>query len=603
MTTIGFSGGCVVVYSINSTERVNLMKKKVISAFEILLALVTFVGLIKAIFIGLDIDESYSVALAYRLSKGDRLVKYMWEPHQFSAIFTNIFLNLYTIVTGTYEYSVIFLRGVSVIIHLGLGFFLYKFTTERYGLNAFTGFLISLIHVNFLPKWIQSTEFELVTYWSFLTIFLLVSEYFIRERDWKYLFFAGVFAGFLVLCYPTMIIVCLYLCIVLLFLCKGKPKKDFLFLVWGIGAVGVIQAIYLLTLGSFNDLIRYMKYIFMDSSHTEVSMGVKWSYYLRQFKDIALFVAVCYLISLVISLVISLLKRKNPIGFNTFFNGMLITEVIVCGVSLWGMIFDDRNQFCIQTRYLIPVIAAVMCLIKNRKTLKEDKTKVLLYIGLIPSIIGFFAVLFVTNMDVNTTLSKMFGATIVSLIIICMYMKENYIKEVSMLALLGVLFFCRVIAIRVTGCAPVTILADMTQMTSGAESGIYCLTSYHDVWNDMYDNLGPALSKKGYNKNTNLLLFSAENLGYLNFEMDVASPSVQGTAVFDRMYLEYYKEHREKEPEVIVIDASFEANPVYNYSVKNGIMKTWIKNNYIKDDELSTNTYEVYLLDTSKESE
>ena len=46
----------------------------------IVLSLLTLIGIVKGLFVSLDVDESYSVAMAYRLVTGDKLVLDMWEP-------------------------------------------------------------------------------------------------------------------------------------------------------------------------------------------------------------------------------------------------------------------------------------------------------------------------------------------------------------------------------------------------------------------------------------------------------------------------------------------------------------------------------------------
>ena len=58
----------------------------------IVLALLTLIGIVKALFVSIDVDESYAVAQAYRLVTGDKLMYDMWEPHQFSAFLPAIFL-------------------------------------------------------------------------------------------------------------------------------------------------------------------------------------------------------------------------------------------------------------------------------------------------------------------------------------------------------------------------------------------------------------------------------------------------------------------------------------------------------------------------------
>ena len=88
------------------------------------LTAITFLGLIKTIFISWDIDEGYAVAQAYRLVQGDKLLLDMWEPHQLSAYLPAFFMKIFIYVTGSTDYIVIYLRVIGIIIHAALGFWL-----------------------------------------------------------------------------------------------------------------------------------------------------------------------------------------------------------------------------------------------------------------------------------------------------------------------------------------------------------------------------------------------------------------------------------------------------------------------------------------------
>lgn len=73
-------------------------KETVIKIVEVFLVMLTLMSFLKAIWISLDIDEAYAVTLGYRMARGDKLVRDMWEPHQFSgflaAFFTIPFLRI-----------------------------------------------------------------------------------------------------------------------------------------------------------------------------------------------------------------------------------------------------------------------------------------------------------------------------------------------------------------------------------------------------------------------------------------------------------------------------------------------------------------------------
>ena len=68
---------------------------RIICAVNIILVSLSFLALLKSIFISFDIDEGYAIAQSYRLLKGDRLFAQMWEPHQLSAFFSSLFTKFF----------------------------------------------------------------------------------------------------------------------------------------------------------------------------------------------------------------------------------------------------------------------------------------------------------------------------------------------------------------------------------------------------------------------------------------------------------------------------------------------------------------------------
>ena len=84
--------------------------KGVVKAIEVLLAVLTVLAFAKSIWISLDMDESYAVALGYRMARGDMLVRDMWEPHQFSGFLAALFTGPYLLLRGgNTDYLVIYL--------------------------------------------------------------------------------------------------------------------------------------------------------------------------------------------------------------------------------------------------------------------------------------------------------------------------------------------------------------------------------------------------------------------------------------------------------------------------------------------------------------
>ena len=167
----------------------------------VVVLLLTGLGWLKGIFVSLDIDESYAIAQSYRLACGERLFYDMWEPHQLSAFLGAIFIKLY-LLFGTTDYLLIYMRVVGMLIHWGMGAWLYHSLKSEFGRKL--SVMIVVLHLNFLPKWLQVPEFELMHYWCLLSAFLLLYSHYQKEKRWWRPFGAGICLIGMIMCYPTM---------------------------------------------------------------------------------------------------------------------------------------------------------------------------------------------------------------------------------------------------------------------------------------------------------------------------------------------------------------------------------------------------------------
>lgn len=576
---------------------------KVIKIVMIGLTLLSF---LKGIWVSLDIDESYAVAMGYRLATGDRLLRDMWEPHQFSAFPAALFTAPYVWIRGNTDYLVIYLRIVGVLIHAGIGLILYKLLRRTF--DDLFSFGVFLLHLNFLPKWIQMPEFELMHYWCLLAIFILLFAYFTDRRRRVLLpFLGGWFLTISVLCYPTMILLYPFYVLGICVLERqyfssrgGRAWTGTLLFSLGAWLAGMVVAGYLFSYMSFEEFRRYISYIFLDTSHGIYTTEEKWSMYLEQLQEQGQ-IYLTYLLWAAIIIAIGYLgyrigiraHNKQIVEREPVINDagtvvlmvLLLTGILIQGDAIYENLFEDKNQFYLQVRYIAFILPAIALGIRYHR-----RMAIWLHLCVIPGVLSVPAVLFVTNMDTNVTYAKAFIGVLGSFLIFYQYAKEAIKKaffQKSFMVLqyaagvmvLAGLFVCRLLLLRVTGCLPVTILAPLEKMERGPEAGIYVLEDTARVWNDSYGELEQYLSE-----DDRLLYIGAENLVYVKTETIPATPSTQGTAVFNEMYLYYYVEHPKRLPNVIVYDKTFEENPAYamsfSLSLQSQIFFDWIRRNY-----------------------
>ena len=248
----------------------------------------------------------------------------------------------------------------------------------------------------------------------------------------------------------------------------------------------------------------------------------------------------------------------------------------------------DVNQFFLYFRFLMITLLGIAATLYCR-----NKCRKYLLLGILPGIIGVFASASITNMTFEIALARIYIAVMASAFIICTVIQDRYSDDqiiksaclgTTVLFTLGLLV-CKLLLLRVTGCIPVSIKMDMALVTKGPVAGILVDVDLAAQYNENIDFIQAYTSE-----NDNLLYFGCENIYYMASDAEIATPSTQGTAVFNEMYLMYYDEHPEKIPNVVIIDKNFSTNPYYNYSPQNQIVLDWIMDEFA-DAEITETEY------------
>ena len=567
----------------------NEKKRKIIwMSVCIVLSLLTLIGIVKGLFVSLDVDESYSVAMAYRLVTGDKLVLDMWEPHQFSAFLPALFLYPFYKLTGSADYSVLYLRFVGVFIHFLVGIPLFFSSKKRISLKP--AFLLFIVHLNFLPKWISSPEFELMHYWCMVLIFIILLECDEKSHFMLY-FLAGILYAVSGLSYPTMVLI--FPVYIAGFIVR-KKYSGILPFVLGAASLTVLTVVKILMNVPLSKLPFYISYILMDSSHTSEGFDYKAGVYLGQMKrwTIELLIAfVCAFIVMHTYIIIKKVVDKSKMSVPSCITiGLFTVAGFISIKSLAGFILDDQNQFYLQVRYIAYLIAILFIVFREYK-----KNESFLWYGIIPSVASFPAVLLITNMDPDTLLTRLFPALIAGAFALGIkyikeekYLFERCVVAISFTLLLACIFVCRIVLVRVNGCLPVTMIAQMDKVENGAAAGIYVLKDQAAAWNTSYDVIRSVIDS-----DENVLYIGQEQLFYVTFVDRVNVPSVQGTTVFNEMYSKYYEVYPAKRPHTVVIDASFEVNPAYYYSDENEFIYKWMTDNNMTNEIANTGYYKI----------
>ena len=565
--------------------------------------LLSVLACIKTIFISLDIDESYAMAVGYRLATGERFFKDLWEAHQLGGFFIAPFLRLFLMITGSTSYMVIYARVLGTVIHLGIGIYLYESLKHHFS-KAFC-LLLFFIHLNFLPKWVQIPEFEVQQYWFILLEFLFLYRFFMAEHQKRrYLVLSGFMILLQMFSYPTLILLYPFMGIFIWMINQkdGKARKlnflDLLYFTLGALVPGMLFVAYLCTYMSISDFQKYLSYMFRDESHTLVSTSDKWKIFLADFCQIWKDGIGTIIIAGVITGVCFLFYRRknaqkrhantmvNDFGWKDAGYTFLCSIIFLLSLQqIYGCLLGNENQFYMLWRFfMIGFFGLLLYFVKRDRLIS-----VITCFAVIPGFVVLLSVMIMTNMDINTSMAKMFISVIgVFMILACI--KENAYFKTALYSVLAGLLICKLILMRVSGCLEVTVMAPLNKIEEGPAAGIYMLEDTATVLKDDYQVFTQLLTKED-----NLLYVGSENIVYLWTDAKVATPSTQGTNAYNEMFIRYFEEFPEKMPTVIAVDKELGENPVYYNSPQNHILFDWIDKKYGYTEMLESNYLTLYV--------
>ncbi len=578
------------------TVKATKMTKKSISFIVFAgLSLLTLAAFVKTVFVSIDIDESYAVTQAFRLTKGDRLLRDMWEPHQFSAYLSSLFVSLYLFLFQSTEGIVVFLRLCGTVLHLLLGAALYR--TFRGLASAHISLPLCLLHLNFLAKWIQTPEFELMHYWLLTVTLIAFLRFYLNGGKRRWLFLSGLCMTLQLFNYPTLILLYPFYIAGILALPGIRKKKlqNIGIVTLGAAFPGISLLLYLLSYMTPESLIANLSYVLADPSHTGNGLVPRLGAFGLEFLKDLLLLAVLFLLCLLsVYLLRKIPPHKNTPQFRLMFIRAGTAEIILlCSFQILGCLFFDQNQFFLQNRYLFAALLGLSLYLSEKE--HSLKKKLLFWFAMVPGILSTLAAVLLTNMSMNVSYSKLFLCVPALFLYLADEAPEYEAKGrgymLSLLSLICSLLVCRLILIRVTGCLPVTVNAAMTPMEQGPLKGIYVTDRLHIALTANHLLLAEYVSEED-----RMFYFGCESLLYLTSQADISAASVQGTAVFNQDFLDYLELHPEKYPSVIAVDKTFPMIDAYRYDPYNYIVADWISQVCEDAEKVETDHMTLYFL-------
>lgn len=543
-----------------------------------LLAVLTLLGLsavavVRSLIIGLDIDEQYAVTLAYRIARGDILVKEVWEPHQTSALLPALLTKLFLLCKGNSEYLVLYLRGVGVLCQLAVSVSWFFVIRKIYGDKV--GFLSALIVFHTLPKGIVTPEFANQQIWLLLMVFLCVLQY-SRTLKKRYCAAAGLFMVLEVLAYPSCVLLFPVYVVVLWKLENKNPEKKkhagTVFFAGECVLAAVFFMAYLLFHMPVSELIACVGYILADGEHS-AGMGEKLAAYMGELPEIAGYLVRYALAGGAATGIIILLRRmrKEKTEAGTVFAWLFLFAALADQIRLWlqGKVANVHPQI----HYLILFAMGGVLYFRYTKRDDEDETgKVLLQAGWIPALTALVSVLLLTNLDVKASLVHLLPG------MLCAFLwwvrKTHGSKRVTVMLLLWCLTLigARTYLVRDGGFNRENVFVVKQKVLDGAAKYIYAPYSTGYGLNAEYDFLTENLPQ-----DSKIWYIGYHTLIYLMGEQQVCSASTISTPVYDQRYLAYFDINTDKMPEFVVADREMWEGNAAEIQPE---VRQWIQENY-----------------------
>ncbi len=525
----------------------------------VLLGVLSAIGIWKTIYFSADIDESYALTMAVRIASGECMIYELWELHQMSAALYAPLVVLYRGIAGSMEGALIFMRICGLFVQALLSVFLYR--TVRRDMPVWISMLIAFAYFNFTPKHIASFEFSLLFYWAFMALMLCLLRY-MATKHMRWMTTAGIAMSVIVLCYPTMLILFVYL---VAYLCVKKEKKAAGILSLTCGVLGALFVLCLIVQYGGFGLFAYIPNVMMDESHTQ-NLALHIYTHLQGIWEM-LFVPLALMILFHVGRPV--LDKKKQRGA-LFLGLLLIAETVYALVQ-----FHTINDVNFMVFYPVILQVFVVEWYAYASFPKTEKDRVYFEAVFPLTLVSVSAILLSSNVLTSYSMSYfmpgvLMGARQIYRVFACdmarepIQESEKNVRRRSyawMAVLLLVCFMVQLFAARIC----------LVRFTSTQKKNVF--EPYYEVTHDVLKGvrLGDfdyvqyeaksGLLDKYVEAGDNFLYVGADMFLYSQLEgATIATGNTISTPAFGEQLMKYYEVHPDKIPTVVFVDREYGAD-------------------------------------------
>ncbi len=496
----------------------------------------------KKIFTDFGIDAGFQVSMSYRLAFGDQLFRDMWEPYQMSAFLCAPLIRLYETAFHTTEGVALFLQICGALMGAAVsGFFYMTLRGERRSSGwtdpaSLRALAAALLFWTVTPKDIQLPDYSNMQLWFTMLLLLFLYRYFTKGSPWDLALGAVMLCG-TVLSYPSCI---LFLPLCGFFFFREGKGRGFLLFFAVCALLGLLYLVMIFQNIAPSELLPTIRNMLsLESSHAEPVLHRFGTYGITLLGWMAVLAGI-------FGCCLSVLRLR---GEGSAENALWWTFLAVALLCAGSVFFCPRIS-----RYAYSVSFPVLMILgsRNRKYL-TDMEKKLYDMGTLLSLGNFLSTVLLTNLVLIASVPYLLLGASLGLYACFKGLQEENARFTGRIAALSVfglavlmhLFFL----IRPMNGDVSNILQLRGIVRRGPARGIlseymgpYMQNSSFAEW-EQYIREGDAIFLVGP---------SLDTLGYLYEDTVISAPSLVPTPGYSDALKEYWKQHPEKYPDVVI---------------------------------------------------
>lgn len=512
---------------------------------------------VKMLLFDYTLDEEYQIVMAYRNIRGDHLFTQMWEPHQSSAFLCVWLMKLYMVITGGTTGVVLWLRGCTLFIQIGISLYMYK-VMHRIAPKEYA-FLLALTYFNIVPKLIQIPEFGNMQVWFYTLLVLFLMRYYLDyklgiRKQWGYLVLGGISMSLTILAYPSCLLLFLFICLVILLRSKEGRLKDLLIFAGTCAMCGAAYLFLLLRNISFRELIRNITYsISSDLTHDFMSKA-KIDSMIFNIKREAMILFLVLGLAFLCYGILYLWKRKEGKRKPDALLFLVIAFVVSCAVQIYYWVI-------LKSGYEFPQIQLVMLLVIGcvvYRKVPEEKRKVL-STGIIASLLCYVAVIWFSDLQMVYALPHGILAPLFCMLLFVYVLEERRGDVCKVWCYVLLVTWCltsiwgKGYTLR-DGRGYNTVWETRGIIKHGPAAGIMADYMSVYIYNCNYEDWQQYVKPGDKVLIVSNLVMSSNTTPYMFQDVEISHYSIVNPTAYDERLLEYWSLYPEKQPDVIIVD-------------------------------------------------